>query len=361
MKILYHAPTLYSIYAQRTIYHGYQNAFKELGHEFRPLTAGDNADQVMEKYRPDIFITSSFHWYQKYLNFNSLKKFRNEGMFTLVKIDFWESPLSRLRINEASSLKNDKSLLKLIESNQYGDAYFHVVEQDDLRMLGFKKNTGIPFHTIPLAADSVALKASFEAKFSSDLAYIGTNLPDKREFFKNNVYPLGEKYDLKLYGQDWSLFDRSLGWIQRGGQYFNIPLIRTLRKPKLRLEDESIIYKSSKVSINVHESYQRQFGGDCNERTFKIPFCGGFQVVDNVSCIKKYFISGEEIVIGETPVDWQEKVHYYMHQKDEREKIARAGQARVLKEHTYLHRALQIIDIVNKKAKAEDKVSGRKV
>lgn len=345
MKILYHAPTLFSIYAHRTIYHGYQNAFTELGHEFRPLTASDNADKIMEKYRPDIFITSSFHWYRKYLNFDSLKKFRDEGMFTLVKIDFWDSPLSKFRINEANSLKNDKNLLKLMEADQYGDAYFHVVEQDDLRMQGFMKNTGISFHTIPLAADSLTLKPLFESQFSSDLAYIGTNLPDKREFFKNYVYPLAKRYDLKLYGQDWSIADRALAWFQRGGQYFNIPLLRALRKPKLKLEDEAKIYKSSKISINVHELYQRQFGGDCNERTFKIPLCGGFQVTDNVECIKKYFVDGKEIIIGHTPSDWQEKVHYYMHNEGEREKIIMAGQARVLGEHTYIHRAEQMLSI----------------
>ena len=187
--------------------------------------------------------------------------------------------------------KNDKSVLDLIQRDRFGDAYFHVVEPDDPRMEGFEKGTGHVYHTIPLAADAMLLRPIYDPRFVSDISYIGTNLPDKRDFFEKYVFPLRKQYDLKLYGQDWNFIDRCLGWAQRVGQYFNLPGLRSLRKPKLQLEDEARIYTSSRISINAHESYQRKYGGDCNERTFKIPLCGGFQVVDNVSCIKKYFVA----------------------------------------------------------------------
>lgn len=342
MKILYHIPSLYSIYAQRTIYNGFRNAFIGLGHEFKPLTSNDDSGKIFAQFRPDLFITSTHFWYRKYLDFNILKRYRQKGMFTLVKIDFWQSPIAN-RINEAPSLKNDKVAVDLMRRDMFGDAYFHVVEANDSRMEGFGEGTGCSYHTIPLAADAMLPQTIHDPLFVSDISYVGTNLPDKRDFFEKNVFPLRAQYNIQLYGQDWTALDRSLGWIQRVGQYFNVPGLRSLRKPKLQLEDEAKIYASSTISINVHEEYQRRYGGDCNERTFKIPLCGGFQVVDNVACIRRYFKPNIEMVVADSDEDWLEKVHYYLKNPDERFSIIEAGRQRVLQEHTYHHRVRQML------------------
>lgn len=347
MKVLYHIPSLHSIYAQRTIYFGFKNAFIDLGHEFQPFTANDNLADVLESYRPDLFITASHYYYRKFLDFDLLRLYRKEGLFVLVKIDFWNSPLSSVRINEARSLKDDKILLDLISKGDKGDAFFHVVEQDDPRMEGFTKITGHPYHTIPLAADKTLLKPDYNKRFVADISYIGSNLPDKRKFFQHYVYPLSRNHDLRIYGQDWTYSDRTLGWVQRAGQYFNIKFLAKIRKPKLALEDEAQIYASSSVSINVHEKYQRTLGGDCNERTFKIPLCGGFEIVDNVACIKRYFECGKELIIAENSADWVDKVKHYLHHPEERLPIIEAGRQRVLRDHTYHNRAKQIISICN--------------
>ena len=345
MKILYHIPSLASIYAHRTIYNGYRNAFIDMGHEFQPFTADDNLAEVLESYRPDIFITASHHYYRKYLDFDLVRNYRDAGLFVLVKIDFWNSPMSAMRINEARSLKDDKSAIELISSGKMGDAYFHVLEQDDQRMDGFKNTLGYEYHTIPLAADKMVLSSDYDTRFAAGISYIGSNLPDKRKFFKQRVFPLDKKYDLRIYGQDWTRRDWAMGWVQRVGQYINFKPLAAIRKPKLALEDEARIYTSSVISINVHEGYQRIYGGDCNERTFKIPLCGGFEVVDNVACIRKYFEAGKEMIIAENDKEWSEMVEHYLNNPDERLPIIEAGRQRVLRDHTYHNRAEQIMTI----------------
>lgn len=347
MRVLYHVPSLDSIYAHRTIYHGFRNAFLDLGHEFRPFTADDDLASVLEAYRPELFITASHPYYRRYLDFALLERFRREGLFVLAKIDFWSSPISGLRINEARSLKDDSKLVALIARGTLADAFFHVVEQGDPRMEGFTRTTGHPYHTIPLAADKITLKAEYDARFEADISYIGSALPEKREFFSRHVQPLATGHRLRIYGQDWTAWDRALGWIQRAGQYFHIKPLARIRRPKLALEDEARIYASSVVSINVHEKYQCEFGGDCNERTFKIPLCGGFEVVDNVACIRKYFSAGQEIAIADTPAQWTEMVRHYVAHPEERAPIVEAGRARALREHTYHNRAQQMIAIRN--------------
>jgi spore maturation protein CgeB len=264
-------------------------------------------------------------------------------MVVFVKIDFWKSPISKFRINEAKSLSNDRKTVRLIKDGLIGDVFFHVVEQDDIRMQGFEKEAGYPFHTIPLAADKIVLQGCFDHTFKSDISFVGTYLPDKRNFFQEFVFPLKDKYQLRLYGQDWTRWERALGWLQRGGQYFNVPWLRALQKPKLKLGDEANIYKSSLISLNIHEQYQREFGGDCNERTFKIPFCEGFEITDNVKCISKYFKEGEEIVIAHSKKEWFEKIDYYYKNPEKRLPIINAGRNNVLMNHTYHNRAEKII------------------
>lgn len=345
MNIAYHIPSLSTIYAQRTIYNGFKNAFIDLGHNFYTFTADDDMEDFFNKNQIDIFITASHFYYRKFINYQILKKQREKGLVMFTKIDSWNLPINKTRFNESRCMKDDKDAINLIKNGLLGDIFFHVIEQGDERMNGFEKATGYKYNTIPLAADKIILKSEYEEKFKSDVSYIGTCLPAKRDFFSKYVFPLKKKYNLKLYGQDWTFFDRIIGWIQRGGQYCNIPYLRSIVKPKLKLEDEGKIYKSSLISINVHENYQKEFGGDCNERTFKIPFCGGFEITDDVACIRKYFNEGEEIIIAKDEKEWFEKIDYYIKNPKERLKIIEAGRKKVLAEHTYHNRVQQIIDL----------------
>ena len=348
MKILFQIPFKETLYAERTIYNAYKDAFIDLAHTFKTLTANDNCKKVFEEFDPDIFMTSLNSYYLKFLNLDIIRKYRKKGLVVFVGLPFWNSPLSMTRINETYSLSKNKKFVDLIKSDSFGDVYCNTCEPEDPRMDGFEKETGYKYYTILLGADKINLKAEFSEKFKTDISFIGTYLPQKRDYFRKYVFPLKKKYDLAIYGQDWGILDRTLGWVQRGGQYFNIPYIKSLRKLKLKLEDEAKIYNSSLISINIHEDFQVRFGGDCNERTFKIPFCGGFEITDNVACIRKYFKNGEEIVIAENEKDWYEKVDYYIKNPNKRNAIIEAGKKKVLAEHTYHNRVNQVIDIYDK-------------
>lgn len=346
MRILYQIPSLETIYAGRTIYNGYKNAFEDLGHDFRPLTADDDMSLVIDDFLPDVLITGLSNWSMRYLDLPALKKYRQKGLRVLVNIPFHNSPISKLRLNETPGVRDNPDFLRIISSNELGDFYYNICEPDDQRMEGFKKDTGQNYYTVPLAADKIALADVMpDIKFSADISYIGTNLPDKRAYFRDYVFPLGRNHDLKLYGQDWTNVDKALGWIQRFGQYFNIKPLAGIRKPKLRLGDEGTIYASSVICINIHETYQKEFGGDCNERTFKIPLCNGFEITDSVSCISRYFVENEEMVIAKDMEDWFAKIEYYLRNPDKRLPIVEAGHRKVLNEHTYHNRANQLLEI----------------
>lgn len=344
--VAYHMPYPDTIYAQRFIYQGFKKAFEHKGCQFVPFTPNDDLEAFLRQYNPDIFMTASHFFYRKFLDYTVLRDYRNKGMQLVTKIDFWQSPLNKGRINEAPSMKDDSGAKKLMRQGLLADHYYSTATNWDERMYGFKEFAGKDFITIPLAADSLTLKPEKTEKFAGDISFIGTNLPQKRQYFKEWLFPLAKEYDLHLYGQDWTAKDRLLGKVSKVGQYFNIPGIKSLQKPSLSFNDEAKIYASSKILVNIHEDYQRTYGGDCNERTFKIPFCGGFEITDDVKVIKEYFKEGTEIILAKNKQDWFDKIQYYFTHLEEAQKIARAGRTRVTKEHTYLNRAQQILDLV---------------
>ncbi len=346
MNVIYHVPYLNTRYAGRSIYYGYKHAFEELGHKFKFLTVEDNFYDTLNASNPDTFFFSLNRYSVKYLDIDYLLKYKknHKNFKTFVWIPFWQSPFSVLRVNETPSLSEMPDMLKILNSGLC-DYCYSQVEAEDPRMEGFEKETGFKYYSIPLAADKFYMNSTFNRIFEADISFIGTLLPGKRDFIKNNVLPLKKKYDVKLYGQDWNFVEKVLSYGKKLGQYMNIPVLKDIQKPVLSLEDEASIYKSSTISINVHEDYQKKFGKDCNERVFKIPLYGGFEITDNSSVIKKYFKEGEEIIIAKDSKDWFDKIDYYMKYPEKRIKIMEAGKARVLKEHTYLNRVKRFIDI----------------
>jgi len=341
LKILYHIPSIETVYAARFIYEGYKDAFLDLGHEFKTLTSSDNLINTLEDFKPDIFISSLNDFYLKFLDLELIRKYRNKGMVFFNQIGLWN-----LKINQfgGNSVKSRKDYVSLIKKGLLGDVFFNYFQQDDSEMNGFTKVTGYPFHTILLAANTKKYYFDYDQKFKSNISFVGSLLPTKKEFIKKHVIPLFKKYNVQTYGSDWTLKDKLLGLVQKAGQYFNIVPLKKIRSIKLSVNDERKVYSSSTISLNIHENHQRLNGKDFNERTFKIIACGGFEICDNVKVLRRYF-SEKELIIADNTKDWFEKIGYYLKYPQKRNVIIKAGKKMILSKHTYHHRVKQMIEI----------------
>lgn len=339
LKILYHIPYPKTVYAGRFIYEGYRSAFKHMGHTFETLTSNQDLSKVLCRLKPDIFMSSLHVYYLKDLNLELLKKYRKKGMLFLSIVPAWKKHSKQHGVD---NLESDTKLVQLIKNGFVGDAFYNWLEKDSTSMRGFEKTTKKPFITILLAADTFKYYYDFDKKFQSDISYVGHYLKEKRDFFKRNIFPLKENYNLRLYGLDWTLRNRLLGDIQRFGQFFNIEVLKGIRK--LPMTCDRKVYSSSTINLNIHGDFQVKYGSDINERTFKIIASGGFEICDNVKILRKYFNAGE-LVIGENDEDYLQKIKYYLKNPDKRLPIIAAGRKKVLKYHTYLNRVEQIINI----------------
>ena len=136
-----------------------------------------------------------------------------------------------------------------------------------------------------------------------------------------------------------------MSFIHKVGQYFNIPYLKSFKKNRVSFKEERQIYRSSTVSVNIHENYQKKFGRDFNDRTFRILFYGGFEITDEVNSMHKYFKNGKDIIIAKNAEDWLEKINYYLKYPEKRLPIMKAGRENVLNNHTYHNRVNQFLKI----------------
>lgn len=343
LKVLYYIPSLESTYAGRFIYQGYKDAFLHLGHQFETYTTKDHGEMenILNKFQPDIFISSLNTYSFKYLDLSLLKKYRDKGTVMLTQVPAWKKHSRRFA---GGDLQNSTKLVNLIKDGLAGDVFFTWLEQDDPLMEGFIKTTGYKFHTILLAANTHLYYPDYDERYVADISFVGSNLSSKRKFIKKHLLPLKKQYQVRTYGSDWTLGSKVLGYIQKAGQFMNIEKLKGIRKFSLPLEDERKVYTSSTISLNIHEEHQRRFGSDFNERTFKIIASGGFQIVDDVAVLRRYF-DENELVIAKDTNEWFQKIDHYIKIPQERLPIIEAGRKKVLENHTYHHRVEQIVSI----------------
>lgn len=344
LKVLYQIPSLETVYAARFIYEGYKSAFTDLGCEFRPLTSNDDCKTVFEEYKPDIFISGLSHYAHKFIDLELIKQYRQKGLVMFSSMYTWKKVNGQYG---GEGLRSDRKFVTLIRKGLAGDIFFSWLQQEDPLMDGFTESTGYTFETILLAANKKTYFYDYNKEYQTDISFVGNNLPDKQKFFQEHLFPLSKKYDVRIYGNDWSLLSKTKGYFQKAGQYFNINFLKHVRNVSLPENDERKVYSSSTISLNIHEEHQREFGCDFNERTFKIIASGGFEICDNVKALRKYFTE-KELVIGENTKDWFEKIDFFIKNPEKRLPIIKAGKQNVLEKHTYHNRANQFVDLYNK-------------
>lgn len=106
-------------------------------------------------------------------------------------------------------------------------------------------------------------------------------------------------------------------------------------------EDMVDAINSYKIHFNCNIS------NDINYRTFETTGCGTFLLTNYTPGLEKLFEIGKEIEVYRSIDELNQKVRYYLENPEKRISIERAGYERAKNNHTYLHRAKKLIDIIN--------------
>jgi len=104
------------------------------------------------------------------------------------------------------------------------------------------------------------------------------------------------------------------------------------------------VLRKSRVTLNHHIDVAEAYAG--NVRLFEATGCGSLLVTDWKKNLHEMFEPGTEVVAYRTPEECVEMVEYYLERPVEREAIARAGQERTLRDHTFHNRMQDLVEIV---------------
>ncbi|MCC6490070.1 MAG: glycosyltransferase [Candidatus Hydrogenedentes bacterium] len=214
------------------------------------------------------------------------------------------------------------------------DCFFHIQPgefEDKLTQAGCRRHAYVQTACDPEVHCPVALTAEERATYGCHVSFAGAGYRNRNMLFSGLT-----DYDFKIWGVEWSARE----------------LQRLVCKPDHRFtpEDFSKIVAGSAINLNLHSSATHD-GVDprcdaINPRVFEIAACGGFQLCDPCVGLDALFDFEKELPVYRTLAELRGKIDYYLAHEDERLAIALAARQRVLREHTYEHRAQQMLDTI---------------
>lgn len=104
------------------------------------------------------------------------------------------------------------------------------------------------------------------------------------------------------------------------------------------------IFQCSKINLNMTA---KTIKTGLAQRIFDVMAVGGFLISNYQSEIPEYFVPGEDIVLYESIPDLLNKIEYYLEHEDERIAIAKSGQEKVKKHHSYKKKLEELISLSN--------------
>jgi spore maturation protein CgeB len=212
--------------------------------------------------------------------------------------------------------------------------YFFVIQKgdfsDEMKAVGVKNYHYLPLAASPDVHERVEMPDAEIDYYGSDISFVGAGYYNRRHLFKGLL-----DHDFRIWGTNWDMSSPLARCVQRSGE-------------RVDTDDIVKIFNASKININLHSSTYHNginpFGDFVNPRTFEIASCGAFQLVDNRSALADLFEIGDEIIVFKDLEDLKQKIAYYLDHPAERERTAERAKQRVLRDHTYEHRMVEMLE-----------------
>ncbi|MBW4682216.1 MAG: glycosyltransferase [Microcoleus vaginatus WJT46-NPBG5] len=123
-------------------------------------------------------------------------------------------------------------------------------------------------------------------------------------------------------------------------------VLNSVLQPPLYGIDMLKVLSCAKVGLNFHIDASGRYAG--NIRLYEVTGVGSCLLTDWKENLHELFEIDTEVVTYKSADECLEKAKWLLEHPKEREAIAKAGQARTLRDHTYEKRALQLDSIIHK-------------
>jgi len=232
----------------------------------------------------------------------------------------WDDPFNSYNNHDEYRKSNFINGILLYDSIFVFDTFY----VDEIKKRGAKKVKYLPLATNPKRYKDILVTEQDRRDYSYDICFIGLPFANRIEMFEYL-----RSYNFGVFGDHWREYFIRKG--QKTPSYY---------RGKATGETVNKIYLSSKIVLNIHHPQSIE---GLNTRTFDIPACGAFEMVDYKKYIEKHFAIDKEIVTFRNISELKRNIDFYLKNDGLRKSISALGKKKVLSEHTWVHRANDII------------------
>ncbi len=211
--------------------------------------------------------------------------------------------------------------------------YFFTIQKGEFLDKLTAKGSGFSAY-VPQGADvsifyPETLSDEDKKRYGARISFMGAGYPNRHAFFARLL-----DLDFTLWGTGWESGTLLSQRVKENGR-------------RLDPSEYKKIFLASQINLNLHSSMTGE-GIDpmkdfVNPRTFEVPACGAFSLVDMRDDLPDMFDIGKEIITFGSLPDLREKIEYFSDRPERMAQIATAGRARILKEHRFENRMSSIL------------------
>ncbi len=204
-------------------------------------------------------------------------------------------------------------------------AYDHIYAVGTDVAAEVSERLGRTVDVLSLGADpSVYRPIKTRDQYRANVVFAGTATPHRERLLSELV-----EFGLALWGPGWrrtALRDYCRGEAPSTEEYVRA-------------------YAGASVAINIHHVSTDNGVAEagCNERLFELASMGVAQVVDDRGDIARSFAIGRELAVFRDGSELRETVRGLLEDPHEAERLGQGARARLLQDHTYMHRLRQLI------------------
>jgi len=200
---------------------------------------------------------------------------------------------------------------------------------DAFRQAGARQVSYLPMAADPELHRPLTLSEDDRRLYGSDVSFVGAGYANRRRLFPTL---LRRPWSFKLWGNEWDGADDLRSVLQLDGARIDTA---TCMK----------VFNATAINLNLHSTSGAGLDPDAdfvNPRTFELAACGAFQLVDHRSQLSRFFTEQEMASFKEFS-EVPGLIERWLNDPPARQAMADAARARVLREHTYVHRMRELL------------------
>jgi hypothetical protein len=178
---------------------------------------------------------------------------------------------------------------------------------------------------LPAAGDAGIHPVPRDARFASDLAFIGTGYDPERSKL---LVTLSKRFKLRVWGPGWEQWRNDLEWNGKS----------------VEGHDFAAVCSSSAITLGINPA--RAAGGTAytSDRTWMVMLAGGFYLAEHTQGVAAMLSDGVHCAFYSGAGNCAEQCERYLARPDERERIRSEGERFVRMHHTYDQRIANILE-----------------